>query len=146
MSIAKSVALLGIGRNNLRTIPVDSEYRLRIDALERALNKDVAAGIVPIAIVASAGTVNTGAIDPLSEIAGLASRHNTWVHVDGAYGALAALAVSERFMGLRFADSISLDPHKWLYQPLDCGCLLYNDDTAAQCAFSHTGEYARTLS
>src|SRR5205085_3869960 len=101
----------------------DSAYRMIPAELERALQRDKAAGIVPIAVVASAGTVNTGAIDPLREIAEIAHTHGAWVHVDGAYGALAAIAVPEKFAGLGMADSISLDPHKWLYQPLDCGCL-----------------------
>ena len=90
--------------------------------------------------------MNTGAIDPLVEIAHLAGGYNAWLHVDGAYGALAALAIPEKFRGLELADSISLDPHKWLYQPLDCGCLLYRSPAAARRAFSHTGEYARSLS
>jgi glutamate/tyrosine decarboxylase-like PLP-dependent enzyme len=113
--------------------------------LERSLQDDVAAGKTPIAIIACAGTVNTGAIDPLSEIAAIAKSHGVWLHVDGAYGALAAMAVPEKFRGLEQADSLSLDPHKWLYQPLDCGCLLYRDAGAARSAFSHTGDYARTL-
>jgi glutamate/tyrosine decarboxylase-like PLP-dependent enzyme len=98
-----------------------------------------------VAVVASAGTVNTGAIDPLRDIAQIARRHGLWLHVDGAYGALAAMVAPERFAGLELADSLSLDPHKWLYQPLDCGCLLYRDADAARAAFSHTGDYARSL-
>jgi glutamate/tyrosine decarboxylase-like PLP-dependent enzyme len=97
-------------------------------------------------VVASAGTVNTGAIDPLPEIAAIARRHGAWFHVDGAYGALAAIADRDKFSGMELADSISLDPHKWLYQPLDCGCLLYKSAEAAQKAFAHSGDYARTLS
>jgi glutamate/tyrosine decarboxylase-like PLP-dependent enzyme len=96
-------------------------------------------------VVASAGTVNTGAIDPLPEIAAIARRHGLWMHIDGAYGALAAIAAPKKFTGLDLADSLSLDPHKWLYQPLDCGCLLYRDVNPAHAAFAHTGEYARTL-
>lgn len=145
MSIAKSVALLGIGGENLRLIGSDNSFRMVPHELEQALERDQAAGKVPIAIVASAGTVNTGAIDPLPEIAAIARRHRVWLHVDGAYGALAAMAAPEKFAGLDRADSVSLDPHKWLYQPLDCGCLLYRDATAAQRAFSHTGDYAKAL-
>src|SRR5262249_13256413 len=91
-------------------------------------------------------TVNTGAIDPLEDIADIAKRFDLWMHVDGAYGALAAIAVPDRFRGLERADSISLDPHKWLYQALDCGCLLYRDREAVRAAFSYTGDYARSLS
>lgn len=145
MSIPKSVALLGIGRNNLRLIPTDETFHMLPEELERAMLRDHAAGMVPLAIVASAGTVNTGAIDPLPRIAEIARRHGAWLHVDGAYGALAAFAVRNRFQGLDQADSISLDPHKWLYQSLDCGCLLFRDTDAARKSFSHTGEYARVL-
>lgn len=146
MSISKSVALLGIGRNNLRLIPADESFRLNPERLEEAIQRDKARGITPMAVVATAGTVNTGAIDPLPEIAAIAEKYGAWLHVDGAYGALAAIAVPEQFKGLALANSISLDPHKWLYQPIDCGCLLYRDTAAARRAFSHSGDYARALS
>ena len=145
MSIAKSVALLGIGRDNLRLIECDSSFRMATSELDAAIRKDVQAGHVPIAVVANAGTVNTGAIDPLAAISEIARCHGVWMHVDGAYGALAAIAGREKFAGLELADSMSLDPHKWLYQPLDCGCLLYRDASAAQRAFAHTGDYAKSL-
>jgi aromatic-L-amino-acid decarboxylase len=145
MSIPKSIALLGIGRKNLRLISTDDSFRLIPSELEQAIQRDQAAGKIPIAVVASAGTVNTGAIDPLPEIAAIARRHGLWMHVDGAYGALAAIAAPGKFAGMDLADSLSLDPHKWLYQPLDCGCLLYRDVNAAHAAFSHTGDYAKTL-
>jgi len=145
MSIPKSIALLGIGRKNLRLISTDDNFRLIPSELEQAIQRDKAEGKIPIAIVASAGTVNTGAIDPLSEIASIARDHDLWMHVDGAYGALAAIAAPGKFIGLDLADSLSLDPHKWLYQPLDCGCLLYRDVSAAQAAFAHTGDYAKAL-
>lgn len=145
MSIPKALGLLGLGHHALRTVPVDDAFRMQVDALERAVLADVAAGRRPIAVVASAGTVNTGAIDPLQAIAEVARRHGLWMHVDGAYGALAALAVPEAFASMELADSISLDAHKWLYQPLDCGCLLYRDASAARSAFSHTGDYTRSL-
>ena len=145
MSIPKSVALLGIGRDHLRLLRTDEKFHMVPEELERAIRNDTEAGRTPIAVVASAGTVNTGAVDPLSEIAEITSRHSLWLHVDGAYGALAAIALPQKFNGLSKADSISLDPHKWLYQPLDCGCLLYRDPTIAQRTFAYTGEYARTL-
>ncbi|HXZ80188.1 MAG TPA: pyridoxal-dependent decarboxylase [Terriglobales bacterium] len=146
MSIPKSVALLGIGRENLRPLPVGPDFRLIPPDLENAIQADKSAGKIPIAVVASAGTVNTGAVDPLADIAAIARRHNLWLHVDGAYGALAAIAAPEKFPGIALADSISLDPHKWLFQSLDCGCLLYRDPAAARRAFSHTGDYAKSLS
>jgi len=145
MSIPKSVALLGVGRDNFRVIPTDSGLRMDLKALEAEISHDKAEGKTPLAIVASAGTVKTGAIDPLVQIAGIARQHGAWFHIDGAYGALAAIAEPAKFSGMNLADSISLDPHKWLYQPLDCGCLLYRSADAAQQAFSHSGDYARAL-
>jgi aromatic-L-amino-acid/L-tryptophan decarboxylase len=146
MSIPKSVALLGVGRENLRLIATDEKFHMKPDLLDQAISNDRSAGKTPIAVVASAGTVNTGAVDPLADIAAVCKKHDTWLHVDGAYGALAAMAVPARFRGLEQADSISLDAHKWLYQPLDCGCLLFRDAVIARKTFSHTGEYARSLS
>ena len=145
MSIPKAVALLGIGRENLRLISTGESFRLNPAELDAVIARDREAGKHPIAVVATAGTVNTGAIDPLPAIADIASRHGLWLHVDGAYGALAAMAIPGKFKGLDRVDSLSLDPHKWLYQSLDCGCLLYRDSDAARRAFSHTGEYARSL-
>lgn len=145
MSIPKSIALLGIGRENLRLIPTDSSLRMDLAALEAKIVIDKRMGKTPMAVVASAGTVKTGAIDPLRKIAEIAKRRGTWFHIDGAYGALAAIAEPEKFGGIALADSISLDPHKWLYQPLDCGCLLYRDAHAGEKAFSQSGDYARTL-
>jgi aromatic-L-amino-acid/L-tryptophan decarboxylase len=146
MSIPKGLALLGLGRENLRLIPTDENFRMSPHCLERAIHEDRRTGKRAIAIVASAGTVNTGAIDPLPQIAEIARGHGLWLHVDGAYGALAAIAVPEKFAGLDQADSLSLDPHKWLYQPLDCGCVLFRDARVARTAFAYTGEYTRALS
>jgi glutamate/tyrosine decarboxylase-like PLP-dependent enzyme len=146
MSVPKAVAMLGIGRENVHYIPCDKAYRMIPSRLESAINEDESEGRQPLAVVVSAGTVNTGAIDPLEEIASIAHQHSLWMHVDGAYGALAAIAVPEKFRGLSLADSISLDAHKWLYQPLDCGGLLYRDPHHARRAFSYTGSYARQLS
>lgn len=146
MSIPRAVAMLGIGRENLRYVDCDDAYRMLPSALERAIAEDKSRGHKPIAIVASAGTVNTGSIDPLPEIAAFARAHDLWLHVDGAYGALAALAAPEKFRGLSEADSISLDAHKWLFQPLDCGCLLYRDPEIARQTFTYTGTYAKQLS
>ena len=146
MAVPKAVAMIGIGRENLRTIRCDSSYRMIPSELEAAIRRDKAVGIVPIAVVASAGTVNTGAIDPLEEIAEIAHTHGAWMHIDGAYGALAAIAAPDKFRGMEQADSLSLDPHKWLYQPLDCGCLLYRDLEMARRTFKYTGDYAKQLS
>jgi len=145
MSIPKAIALLGIGRDNLRLIPADNSFRMTPSQLEQAMLRDTERGVVPIAVVGSAGTVNTGAIDPLAEIAAIAAKFGAWFHIDGAYGALGAIAIPHKFSGIDRADSISLDPHKWLYQPIDCGCLLYRDAIAAQRAFSYSGDYVRAL-
>ena len=145
MSIPKSVALLGIGRANLRLIKTDESFRMKPEELDGRISADKKDGKIPIAVVATAGTVNTGAIDPLTEVAEIARQHGAWLHVDGAYGALAAMSVPDEFKGLELADSLSLDPHKWLYQPLDAGCLLFRHAKDAHKAFAHTGEYARAL-
>jgi glutamate/tyrosine decarboxylase-like PLP-dependent enzyme len=146
MSIPKAVAMLGIGGENLHYVPCDDADRMLPAELNRAIAADKAQGRKPIAVIASAGTVNTGSIDPLPEIAAITRAQGLWLHIDGAYGALAALAVPEKFQGLAQADSVSLDPHKWLFQPVDCGCLLYRDPGVARRTFSYTGAYARQLS
>ena len=145
MSIPKAAALLGLGYDAVRAVVVDASFRMVPEALDRAIRDDLAAGKRPIAVIATAGTVAMGSIDPLDAVAEVAKAHGLWLHVDGAYGALAALAVPETFRGLDRADSISIDPHKWLYQPLDCGCLLYRDPAVARATFSHTGDYAQSL-
>ena len=146
MSIPKAAALLGLGHEAVRLIAVDEAFRMRTEDLHRAIEHDLQAGKLPIAVVASAGTTATGSIDPLNTIADICREFGLWLHIDGAYGALASLAIPDEFTGLERADSLSLDPHKWLYQPTGCGCLLYRDSAAAQRAFSHSGEYARVLS
>ncbi|MDX8433637.1 pyridoxal-dependent decarboxylase [Mesorhizobium sp. M4B.F.Ca.ET.215.01.1.1] len=146
MSIPKAVALLGIGRSNLRLVAVDDQFRMRPDALQAAIAADRAAGRMPIAIVATVGTIVSGAIDPLPEIADIAGREGLWLHVDGAYGVLAALALPQQLNSLALADSLSLDAHKWLYQPLDCGCLLHRHPDIARKTFSHSDDYVGLLS
>ncbi len=141
----KAAALLGIGREFVRRIAVDEAFRMDVDELERRIVADRAAGMDPFCIVASAGTVVTGAIDPLAAIAAIARRHGLWMHVDACYGGFAALApsVRERFAGLPLADSIALDPHKWLYLPADCGCLIYREPAALGSAFALGADYTR---
>lgn len=146
MSIPKAVAMLGLGRASLRLIPVDENMRIEVPALETAIARDREAGRRGIALVGSAGTIMSGAIDPLAELADVARRNELWLHVDGAYGAAAALAQPEKFVGMSRADSISLDAHKWLYQPLDCSVLLYRDEDAARHAFAYSAEYVKTAS
>ncbi|MBS1806116.1 MAG: aminotransferase class V-fold PLP-dependent enzyme [Acidobacteria bacterium] len=145
MSNTKAAALLGLGHDSVRLIPVDDAFRMRTDVLRETIERDLAANLKPIAVVASAGTTATGSIDPIREIAMICREHNLWLHVDGAFGALASLAIPKAFEGIDVADSVSLDPHKWLYQPTGCGCLLYRDPADARRAFSHSGDYARSL-
>jgi aromatic-L-amino-acid decarboxylase len=120
--------------------------RIQVPALETAIARDREAGRRGIALVGSAGTIMSGAIDPLAELADVARRNELWFHVDGAYGAAAALAQPEKFVGMSRADSISLDAHKWLYQPLDCSVLLYRDEAAARHVFAYSAEYVKTAS
>lgn len=138
MSIPKAADILGLGRNQVRTVASDDGFRMNVKSLRAQLEHDRQNGLRPFCIAASAGTVNTGAIDPLNEIADVAGEYGLWLHVDGAYGALGALDDRKRplFAGIERADSISLDPHKWLYTPVDCGCLLFRDDDIARAAFS----------
>jgi aromatic-L-amino-acid decarboxylase len=146
-SIAKAAALLGLGRDNVRTVGVDERFKIRLDDLVAKITEDLEAGHLPFCVVGNAGTVNTGACDPLREISGIARRFNLWMHVDASYGGFAALARSARdlFDGLREADSVALDPHKWLYLPVDCGCVLYRDAEAARATFAHEAEYTRVM-
>jgi len=129
LSIPKAADVLGIGREQVRVVASDENYRIDVRALRERIEADALAGLRPFCVVASAGTVATGAVDPLDEAARIAREHSLWFHVDGAYGALAAADESKRhlFEGLEMADSVSLDPHKWLYTPLDCGCLLLRE-------------------
>jgi glutamate/tyrosine decarboxylase-like PLP-dependent enzyme len=142
-SIDKAVGLLGIGWNSLRSIPVDDEYRMDIDALERAITADVEAGRKPMAVVATAGTVNTGAIDDIERIAAICKRRGIWLHVDGAFGALIALSPALRPMlkGIENADSIAFDLHKWLYVPIEAGCVLVRNAEAHRKPFSPPAPY-----
>ena len=144
-SIMKAAALLGIGLKNVRHVAVDERFRMRVDDLVAKITADLEAGYVPFCVVGNAGTVDTGAVDPLGEIREVANRFQLWMHVDGSYGAFAILADSARklFGGMEQADSIALDPHKWLYLPVDVGCVIYRDPEAARAAFAHEAEYTR---
>ena len=146
-SVAKAAALLGLGRDNVRAIGVDERYKIRIGELVAAITEDLEAGYLPFCVVGNAGTVNTGACDPLREISAVARRFTLWMHVDASYGGFAVLAPSTRglFDAMSEADSIALDPHKWLYLPVDCGCVLYSDAEAARATFAHEAEYTRVL-
>jgi aromatic-L-amino-acid/L-tryptophan decarboxylase len=148
MSIAKAADILGIGRDQVRTIACDERQRMRTDALRKRIEADLSEGLRPFCVVGSAGTVNTGVVDPLAEIASVANEFGLWFHVDGAYGAPGVLDERKKnlFAGMERADSVSLDPHKWLYVPVDAGCLLFRDAAAARAAFStEDADYIQTL-
>jgi glutamate/tyrosine decarboxylase-like PLP-dependent enzyme len=138
MSIPKAADILGIGRNQVRIVDTDDRFRIKTTNLRQRIKADLQGGLKPFCVVASAGTVNTGAVDPLKEVADVAREFGLWFHVDGAYGVPATLdpAKQSLFAGLELADSVSLDPHKWLYTPVDCGCLLFHDEAVARSAFS----------
>ncbi len=125
----RAADMLGLGQQAVRKIPVDGEFRMRTDALREAIARDRGAGAVPFAVVATAGTVATGAVDPLPEIAEICAGEELWFHVDAAYGGPAVLADDLRplFAGIERADSIAFDPHKWLYTPHSGGCVLIRD-------------------
>jgi aromatic-L-amino-acid decarboxylase len=146
-SIHKAARLLGIGSENVQSIPTDGSLRIDVAELERRINVDRKAGLRPMCIVANAGTVNTGAVDPIEDLANIAARHSLWLHVDGAYGGFSALAPSTKygFAGIERADSVSLDPHKWLYTSVGCGCVLYRNPQAATATFVHDAQYTRPV-
>jgi len=142
-SVRKAVELLGLGHEALRTIPVTADYTIDLKALRDALSRDKAAGVRPICIVGNAGTVNTGATDDLRALARIAREDNLWFHVDGAFGALAALVpdLTPLVAGLEEADSVAFDLHKWLYMPYEVGCTLVRDQAAHRATFNVTPAY-----
>ena len=142
-SIQKAIELLGIGNGALRKVPVDSRFRIELSALQETVAKDRANGLRPICVVGSAGTVNTAAFDDLQALADFCERQKLWFHVDGAFGALAALSPALRHLvaGMERADSLAFDLHKWMYVPYEAGCVLVRDREAHRRAFSLTPEY-----
>jgi aromatic-L-amino-acid/L-tryptophan decarboxylase len=144
-TIAEAADMMGLGERAVRPIPTDDELRMRVAALEAAVADDLAAGMRPFCIVATAGTTATGAIDPIPAIADVCERHGLWLHVDAAYGGAAALAPELRSLlaGIERADTISFDPHKWLYTPQSSACLLARDPGRLRAAFSIDAAYVR---
>ncbi|HSA57209.1 MAG TPA: aminotransferase class V-fold PLP-dependent enzyme [Gemmatimonadaceae bacterium] len=141
--IQKAADLFGLGLAAIRWIETDREQRMRIDALEEAIRRDREAGRLPFLVIGTAGSVSTGAIDPLRAIAGLCRREGLWFHVDGAYGAPAAALpeAPDDLKALALADSVAVDPHKWLYAPIEAGCTLVRDPRHLVDAFSFHPEY-----
>lgn len=139
----KAVELLGLGSENLRKVPVDDDYRMDLRALEALVRRDRDAGQRPICVIATAGTVNTGAIDPLAEIADFCAKEALWFHVDGAIGGVAAgvAELKDRLAALSRADSLALDLHKWMHMPFEVGCALVRDRDLHRDTFSVNPEY-----
>lgn len=143
MSTPKAAAMLGVGRDAVVQIPVDADFRMDVTVLAERIAADRAAGCHVVCVVATAGDVNTGAIDPLDAIADVCRNAGVWLHVDGSYGGFAAGSphVGGALAGLGRADSLSLDPHKWLFAPLDVGCLLVRDPKRLRQAFTQGAAY-----
>lgn len=141
--INKAMDVSGLGTDSLRWIRVDDDSRMDLADLKSQLDKDVAEGDQPFLVVGTASTVSTGAIDPLAELAELCRERDLWFHVDGAYGALAAAVpeAAELLAGMPEADSVAVDPHKWLYAPLEAGCALVRDPETLRGAFAHGAPY-----
>jgi len=146
-SVERALRVIGFLPEQLRKLPSDDSFRLSIQTLREAIAEDRADGLRPFCIVANAGTTNTGAVDPLNELSALAKAETIWLHVDGAFGAAAIL--SERgaslLRGIERADSISLDPHKWLFQSFECGCVLVRDVALLRSAFQIKADYLRDV-
>ena len=142
-SIQKSVEMLGLGSGALRKIPVNADFQIDVNALEKQIAADRAAGSLPACVIGNAGTINTGAVDDLAALAGVCERQNLWFHVDGAIGAVVTLAPRRRGLvaGIERADSVALDLHKWLHVPFEAGCALVRDRGAQRAAFALTPEY-----
>ena len=141
--IQKAADLMGLGVDAVRWIAVDHRQRIDLAALEAQYQSDIADGCRPFLVVGSAGTVSTGAVDPLPDLAAFCRERNLWFHVDGAYGAFAAAVpdAPSDFSGMALADSVAVDPHKWLYAPLEAGCALVRDPIALRNAFSYHPPY-----
>ena len=146
-SVRKAIELLGLGNRSLHTVPVRDDFTVDMDALAEAIADDRRQGHLPACIVANAGTVNTGAIDPLGAIADLAEREKLWLHTDAAFGGFAKLSGSYRGLvaGLERADSLAFDLHKWLYVQYDCGCVLVRNQESHRNTFSVLPSYIRNL-
>ena len=142
-SIARAARLLGFRPDQVRLLPTDRHHRLRLDALAGAIDADAGDGRKPLIVAANAGTTNTGAVDPLSDLAELCRDRGLWLHVDAAYGGFASLTERGRaaLAGIELADSITLDPHKWLYQPIECGALLVRSGSLLARAFAINPDY-----
>ncbi len=146
-SVERALRVIGFLPDQMRKLESDNNFRLSIQSLRAAIANDRAKGLRPFCVIANAGTTNTGAVDPLPELADLAAEEKLWLHIDGAFGAAAVLSERGREMlrGLERADSISLDPHKWLFQSFECGCVLARDAALLKSAFQIKPDYLRDV-
>jgi glutamate/tyrosine decarboxylase-like PLP-dependent enzyme len=146
-SVDRGLRVLGFQPAQIRKVPSDAEFRLEMAALREAVEQDRAAGRRPFCVIANAGTTNTGAVDPFPDLAGFCRERGLWLHADGAYGAAAAISDSGRRLlgGLELVDSLSLDPHKWLFQPFEIGCVLVRDFHRLRETFRITPEYLQDV-
>jgi aromatic-L-amino-acid decarboxylase len=144
-SIARAARALGFRSPQVKVLPTDEAFRMRPDALRAVMDRDARDGLRPLFVAAGAGSTNTGAVDPLAHLAEVCAQHGAWFHVDAAYGGFAALTRRGRewLSGIELADSITLDPHKWLYQPFECGCLLVRDGEDLERAFRIVPDYLK---
>jgi aromatic-L-amino-acid decarboxylase len=136
--VLRAAGVLGLGRRCVVSVPVEDDHRINLHSLRATLEADRAEGIIPVALAASAGTVNTGAIDPMNDMADLAEEFGTWLHVDGAYGLFGVLdpRVAPLYDGLTRADSVAVDPHKWMAAPIGCGAAYVRDAALLARAFT----------
>ncbi len=147
VSVTRAVSVLGFPADTVRIVLTDESFRMSTAALRSMVREDIVAGRTPLCVVANAGTTNLGVIDPLPELAEICQQHDMWFHVDAAYGGFAALTPSgsQLLTGMQQADSLTLDPHKWLYCPMGVGCVLVRDHEALKSAFACTGDYLKDL-
>lgn len=146
-SVVRAAWIAGIARDNVRTVAMDDLFRIDVADLKRVVAKDRAAGLEPFVVVASAGTTNTGSVDPLNDLADYCGSESLWLHVDAAYAGFAALSEEGKAMlrGIERADSLTLDPHKWLFVPFECGCVMVRDPAVLSDAFRIMPEYLKDV-
>jgi glutamate/tyrosine decarboxylase-like PLP-dependent enzyme len=143
----KAIRILGFKKRQVRVIPTDGEFKISLNKLKNVIAKDKIEGYIPFCIIASAGTTNTGTVDPLEEMADICATENLWMHIDGAYGGAAILSEKGKSLlkGIEKADSLTIDPHKWLFQPYEIGCLLVKDHKWLSKTFSEKPVYLRDI-
>jgi len=143
----KAIRILGFKKRQVRVIPTDMEFKISLNKLKNVIAKDKLEGYIPFCIIASAGTTNTGTVDPLEEMAEICASENLWMHIDGAYGGAAILSKNGKSLlkGIEKADSLTVDPHKWFFQPYEIGCLLVKDHKWLSKTFSEKPVYLRDI-